>query len=121
MARKQDENLIPNSQRSPSELREQTRKGGIASGEARRKKKLLRECLEALMERDAGRDSNGNKITTIEAMSITAVKGAMNGDWKAWELVRDTLGQKPVEKVMVSEVDQSVIDEVEQIVADEQD
>ena len=30
------QNLIPNSQRTPEELREITRKGGIASGKARR-------------------------------------------------------------------------------------
>ena len=39
------QNLIPNSQRSPSELREQTRKGGIASGKARRLKKHGRELM----------------------------------------------------------------------------
>lgn len=37
-------NLIPNSERSPEELREMGRKGGIASGKARRrKKKVLRD------------------------------------------------------------------------------
>ena len=32
-------NLIPNSERSPSELREMGRKGGIKSGEVRRRKR----------------------------------------------------------------------------------
>lgn len=32
-------NLIPNSERSPEELREMGRKGGIKSGETRRKKR----------------------------------------------------------------------------------
>ena len=32
-------NLIPNSERSPEELRKMGRKGGIKSGEARRKKR----------------------------------------------------------------------------------
>lgn len=32
-------NLIPNSERSPGELREMGRKGGIQSGEARRRKR----------------------------------------------------------------------------------
>ena len=105
-------------ERTAEEQRELARRGGIASGKARKKKKLLKDCLEALMERDAGRDSSGNSITTVEAMSIAAVKGAMNGDWKAWELVRDTLGQKPVDKVMISEVDQETIEEVEKIVED---
>ena len=102
------------------ERREKARNAGIASGEARRKKKELKEYLEILMSRDAGRDSSGNKITSAEAMAITAVKAAMNGDWRAWELVRDTAGQKPVEKVMIAEVDQAVIDEVERIVLGEE-
>lgn len=37
--RKKYPNLIPNSERSPEELREMGRKGGIKSGEARRKKR----------------------------------------------------------------------------------
>ena len=43
-----DENLIPNSERSPSELREMGRKGGIRSGEVRRQNKRIRENAELL-------------------------------------------------------------------------
>lgn len=43
-----DENLIPNSERSPSELREMGRKGGIRSGEVRRQDKRIRENAELL-------------------------------------------------------------------------
>lgn len=122
MARKND-NLVGKGFQdlTAEEQRKRASNGGKASGEARRKKKLLRECLEVLMERDAGRDSTGKIITTAEAMSIAAVKGAMNGDWKAWELVRDTVGQKPVEKVVVAEVDQNVIDEVEAAILSDDD
>ena len=45
-----DENLIPNSERSPSELREMGRKGGIKSGESRRRKKRLRKSAALLAE-----------------------------------------------------------------------
>lgn len=38
-------NLIPNYERSPEELREMGRKGGIASGEARRKKRDLQRAV----------------------------------------------------------------------------
>jgi len=96
--------------------RDEASKGGKNSVESRRKKKQLREILEILMERNAGKDREGNDITTAEAMAIKAVKEAMNGDWKAWELVRDTSGQKPIEKVMIADVDQSIIDEVERMV-----
>ena len=43
MAKRKEDNLIPNNERSPSEVRENGKKGGIASGEARRRKKTMRE------------------------------------------------------------------------------
>lgn len=52
-------NLIPNSERSPEKLREMGRKGGIKSGESRRRNKRLRECAtllaEVFMESEEGR------------------------------------------------------------------
>lgn len=39
-------NLKPNKDRTPSELREMTRKGGIASGKARQEKKTMRQLAE---------------------------------------------------------------------------
>lgn len=47
------------------------------------------------------------------------MKKAMKGDVKAFEVLRDTAGEKPVEKVMVAEVEQSIIDEVWKMVKDE--
>ena len=45
-----DSNLIPNCERSPSELREMGRKGGIASGKARRRKKQMKQIMDALAD-----------------------------------------------------------------------
>lgn len=39
----------------------------------------------------------------------------------AFETIRDTIGEKPVEKVMIAEIDQRIIDEVERAVLDEDD
>lgn len=54
-----DNNLIPNSERSPRELREMGRKGGIKSGESRRRKKQAREAAEIMartfLESEAGK------------------------------------------------------------------
>ena len=98
-----------------SEARENGKKGGIASGEARRAKKSLREAMQILMDADlTGKD--GKSMTGTEAMAAKAFQAALKGDWKAWELVRDTAGQKPVERVMVADVEASVIAEVEAIV-----
>ena len=98
-----------------SEARENGKKGGIASGEARRAKKSLREAMQILMDADLmGKD--GKTMTGTEAMAAKAFQAALKGDWKAWELVRDTAGQKPVERVMVADVEASVIADVEAMV-----
>ena len=98
-----------------SEARINGKKGGIASGEARRAKKSLREAMQILMDADlTGKD--GKTMTGTEAMAAKAFQAALKGDWKAWELVRDTAGQKPVERVMVADVEASVIAEVEAMV-----
>jgi hypothetical protein len=45
-----DKNLIPNSERTPSERREIARKGGIASGKARREKADMRKLMAMMLE-----------------------------------------------------------------------
>ena len=102
---------------------EEAKKGGIASGESRRRKKLLRECLEELLDTEQEVKINGVtlKKTNAELLSVTLMKKALKGDVKAFEVLRDTAGEKPVDKVMVADVDQSVIDEVEEMVKGESD
>ncbi len=61
-----EQNLIPNSERTPSELREIARKGGIASGEARREKKLAKQiAIDILNEKVV---ANGKEQTMKEVM-----------------------------------------------------
>jgi hypothetical protein len=48
-ANKGQENLIPTNKRSKAEVREIGRKGGVASGKARREKKLLSEFYGSLL------------------------------------------------------------------------
>ena len=80
-----EENLIPNSKRSPSEVRENGRKGGIKSGEVRREKKLWKdEIMKRLGEND------WNEI--IDNLIDRAKKNS-----KDFEVLRDTMGQKPVD------------------------
>lgn len=101
---------------SPEEAREYGRRGGKASAESRRKKKLLRECLQELMQMEY--DTVQGKKLGSEMLSAMLMKKAMSGDIKAFEVLRDTAGEKPVDKVMVADVDKSVIDEVEKMVND---
>lgn len=111
-----EQNLIPNSERSPSELREQTRKGGIRSGEVRREKANLKRQLQVFLESEATKDKNGEPLTGAELMVKVAVREMAQGNPKFWELIRDTAGFKPIDKIQVSEIDQNVIDEVEAMV-----
>lgn len=98
---------------------EEAKKGGKNSAEKRRKIKQIRESLEIIGS--AKIDVDGKKMTGIEALAFSAFQKAWSGDVKAMEFVRDTLGQKPVEKVMIADVDPSVIDEVENMVFGDDD
>ena len=101
-----EQNLIPFTERSKSEVRKLNSKGGINSGEARRRKRDLRLALEALLEKDIS-DKNGNVMTTTEAIALKQIEKALKGDTKAFEVVRDTVGQKPTEKLDVTVNDDS--------------
>ena len=107
-----NQNLIP--QAHELTVDEQS-KGGKASGEARRRKKDLRQALEMLLDKEY-QQRNGDMITGTEAISAKLFEQAMKGNIKAFETIRDSVGQKPVEKVMIADVDQSVIEEVERMV-----
>jgi hypothetical protein len=104
--------------KSGAKAAEAGRKGGIASGKAKREKKLLKDCFDELLSRE-WENKNGQKSTGAEAISLTMFKKALAGDPKAFEIVRDTAGQKPVERVMLAEVDQKTINEVEAMVLGE--
>lgn len=93
-------NLIPTNKRSKEEAKRLGKKGGIASGKARREKKTLRQCLEILLERTL-KDKKGIEITGAEAVSLKVFEKALKGDIRAFEVLRDTAGQKPVEKVQM--------------------
>lgn len=93
-------------------------KGGKASGEARRRKRDIRLALEALLEKDV-QTKTGETLSGAEAIALKQMQKALKGDTRAFEVVRDSSGQKPVEKVMLAEVSQEVIDEVEKMVLDE--
>lgn len=101
--------------RTTEEVRAIASKGGKNSVESRRRKKLLKECFEVLLDKDfKGKD--GKIATGAETLAMTVFQKAQRGDLKAFELVRDTAGEKPIDKVMVAEVDQKTIDEVEAMV-----
>lgn len=115
-----DENLKPFNKRTKNEAREIGAKGGQASGEARRRKRDIRAAMEALLEKEY-KGIDGKVLSGAEAIALKQMQKALKGDPKAFELVRDSAGQKPVEKVVVAEVDESVINEIEKAVMNDTD
>ena len=88
------ENLKSNSERTPKERKELARKAGIKSGEARRAKKTMKQMLDYLLGKEIT-NKNGEKATTLEAIMVQAIKQSLNGNIRALEFIRDTIGQNP--------------------------
>lgn len=100
--------------KSGEEAAENGRKGGIASGESKRRRKTLKEELLLMLEDPEVQQS------VAAALIREATEGNNAGSVRgAFETIRDTIGEKPTEKIMIAEVEQSVIDEVEKMVLDE--
>lgn len=114
MAKKED-NLKPCEYKLSQE---EAKKGGIASGEARRKKRDLKLAIQILLETDI-KGKNGEVKSGAEAIAIAQFQKALKGDTRAFEVLRDTAGQSVVQKVAIAEVDQNVIDDIEKMVMDE--
>ena len=81
-------NLIPQSMRTKEEQRAVARMGGKASGEARRRKRTLRQCLKALKETV---DADG--LTQGEKWCIGLARRAEEGDVAAFRLIREVLNE----------------------------
>lgn len=92
--------------------------GGRASGEARRRKRDLKKAFDALLEKNF-KDKNGMELSGAEVLALKQFEKALKGDCKAFEIVRDTSGQKPVEKIQVDEIDADTLEELENMVIDE--
>lgn len=65
--------------------REEAKRGGIASGEARRRRRTLKEELLLML----------SDPEVQEKLSAAIMKKGMDGDIRAFEVIRDTIGEKP--------------------------
>ena len=97
-----EQNLIPFNERSESEVRELNAKGGKASGEARRRKKDMKQKMKALLELPAAAndreqlealgvspDDMDNEMVLVMSMFLSAAQG----DTKAFDRVIQILGK----------------------------
>lgn len=96
--------------KTKKEARERGRNGGIKSGETRRQKKTMRETLENALKIELSQEKlselgadislmNG-ETSVLAAIIASTVREAINGDTKAIQFVRDSIGEKPVDETI---------------------
>ena len=112
MGKGRKENLIDPKDRTSEQLREMTRKGGIKSGEARRRKKTMREALEMLMYHTELKEHTKQMLKAEgiseedfnHQMVITRslIAKAESGDVQAYNAICGMIGEKPADKVEMS-------------------
>src|SRR5574344_360045 len=90
MARGNEENLIPQSERTKEEQKKIAVMGGKASGKSRRARKTLKEELLLLL----------SKGDMQQKVSLSLLNQALNGNVKAFEVLRDSIGEKEPERVI---------------------
>lgn len=97
---------------TPEEYRKNGAKGGIASGKAKREKKRTKEILDIFLSMPlkkrkeaeiedikAFEELKGKNITVNEAIQLKQVQRALNGDLNSALYIRDSIGDKPTDKV----------------------
>ena len=97
-----EQNLKPLNTRSKSVQREIQSKGGKARAQKIKEQKTLKEELLLLL-------AEGD---TQKQISLALIQKALQGDIKAFEVIRDSTGQRCVEKV---EITQTVDDSIKEI------
>lgn len=94
-------NLLKNSERNPKEHSEASRKGGKKSGEVRR-------ALKSFKELDDENTTDEMRLKMLEVL----MKRAIQGNLKAFEIYRDTVGLKPAEHIKLEDVNEDTIEEM---------
>lgn len=108
-----EQNLIPGNKRSKSELREITRKGGLKSGESRRKKADVKKLVSIFLNEAPPEKAQkqlqalgyeGDDMNMLAAMVCSMGIKAVNGDQKAIEWCMRYNSQSPDEKRKAEEL-----------------
>ena len=89
-----EQNLIKNSERTPSERRENAKKAGEASGKARRKKANLKKAFETILQAEVASpnvkkqlEELGFDSTNEMALAMVMMQKAMKGNIRAFEQI----------------------------------
>lgn len=114
MPKNKNDNLIPIKTLSNEEAKARGAKGGKATAVANRKRKAFKDVFNTLLswqlspdlaaalneKSDAlGIDTTG--FTANDYAAIAQVIKAIGGDTRAFEVIRDTVGEKPIDKAEV--------------------
>lgn len=100
-----EQNLVPfTSEQSHEEAVENGRKGGIASGEARKLRSAVKRVLNMKLPSDKDElikelEKAGIDATNDNGIAFAMVLKALQGDTSAAGWVRDTVGEKPKDEV----------------------
>lgn len=99
---------------------ETARKGGIASGEARKRKKAMRDTAKMLLDMQVPKAAKElkNKLAVMgiseedftyqTAVMVGVINQAMKGNIKAATFLRDTIGENPVYEIRKMELEQNI-------------
>ena len=90
-----EQNLKPNSERTPSERKQLARKAGKASGKARREKRTMKQLLEIALSLMVT-NKKGETASRKEVIAIQLVNRAASGDLKAIDLLTKLIGEQIV-------------------------
>lgn len=85
------------------EAREKGARGGKASGEARREKKLFQNAVLAALQ-----VKNKNGKTLLEEIVAAQIKRAMKEDTRAFDGLHDTSGEKQTDKIKTQVSSESI-------------
>jgi hypothetical protein len=96
------QNLTPFNKMDPEKKKAVQSKGGKAGAVSKRKRKAFKEALKTALTVVIDEESK----KTVQDIGIDALMAKfMAGDPKVFELIRDTIGEKPTEKQEVKVVD----------------
>ena len=104
-----EQNLIKNEDLTPNQRRENARKAGKASAKKRQQNKTFKEIINKFLNGQVTDDKlkeqmvefgfADNEVSNKSCAVFALWKEAIKGNTKAFELMRDTIGEKPIEQI----------------------
>ena len=109
------ENLVQNRDYSPEQRREWAQKAGLASGEARRRRKSSMEIMRAMLSCELTEEEGAKELKALgmdtsygAGIALMQARRAIMGDTEAARFCRDTAGDKPTEALTLALTDKPV-------------